>query len=109
MKRRDIILIKPKKNQVTDTDILYCNYKGCPINSLYQCSYCKDYKCMRHSKVLDKSNVICEECLNNDTLYQISEAIIIKNKKKYYLYKIMNKFTEWLFSKNKIKSNFVLI
>lgn len=109
MKRRDIILIKPKKNQVTDIDILYCNYQGCPINSLYQCSYCKDYKCMRHSKILDSNKVICEGCLNNDTLYQISEAIIINNKKEYYLYKIMNKFTKWLFSKNKIKSQFVLI
>ena len=62
---------------------------------------------MRHSKILDSKKVICGGCLNNDTLYKISEAIIINNKKEYYLYKIINKFTKWLFSKNKIKSQFV--
>ena len=109
MIRKKQILIKKTRNQITDLDILYCNYQGCPINSLYQCSYCKDYKCIRHSRILDSKKVICEGCLNNETLYQISEAIIINNKKEYYLYKIISKFTKWLFSKNKIKSQFVLI
>ena len=79
---------KPKD----DPTILYCNYDNCPLNSLYQCTYCKCYRCIRHAKNLDDNTCICIKCItSNNTLYNIYGAIKInknsestwKNKLKY--------------------------
>ena len=59
---------KPKD----DPTILYCNYDNCPLNSLYQCTYCKCYRCIRHARKLDDNTCICIKCItSNNTLYNI--------------------------------------
>ncbi len=72
--------------------LLYCNHDNCSLNSLYQCSYCKNNMCIRHAKLLDHSICVCVKCiLTNNTLYNIYGAIKInknsestwKNKLKY--------------------------
>ena len=85
--------VTPEKTK-DDPTILYCNYDNCPLNSLYQCTYCKSYRCIRHAKIMDNNTCICIKCItSNNTLYNIYGAMEInknyepkwKKNLKYFL------------------------
>ena len=71
---------KPKD----DPTILYCNYDNCPLNSLYQCTYCKCYRCIRHAKIMDNNTYTCKSdnlldaflILGYDVVFEIGIAYI---------------------------------
>ena len=94
------------KRKVSDLNILYCNYNNCPLNSLYQCTYCQNYRCIRHSKILDDSTCVCVNCIVNDnTVSDIYKAIKLnkKNNNKYKNILLNFLSLEWMNCKSKIQ------
>ena len=94
-----------------DTDkfnqlVMYCNHGNCPLNSLYQCTYCKSHTCIRHVKLIDEHTCICLNCISdNDTLYNIYGAMELnKNKEsKFMIYLRYICSMQWIYCNNRIE------
>ena len=75
MVRNEFILTSKKIDTLCDFNILYCNFQNCPINSMYQCRYCKKYYCFGHSNIIDKELSVCNDCISDNNIRNIYKAL----------------------------------
>lgn len=94
MVRRSAILNKKPDIKISP-NYLYCTYKKCPLNSLYECDFCKNTYCVNHVKINNfkkTKTTICIDChYNNENYYNVFNAlenneIEIKTKTRKWLY-----------------------
>ena len=96
----------PHEEEKYNPPLLYCNHPNCPLNSLYQCIYCKSHTCIRHVKIIDEHTCICLNCISdNDTLYNIYGAMELnKNKEsKFMIYLRYICSMQWIYCNNRIE------
>ena len=88
MKRRQAIRhkITPYRNEINH-DELYCNVivdnRKCSTPGLFECMFCKNCFCLRHSNKISKDYAVCYHCiLNNHDNKNIANGIINAEKNK---------------------------
>ena len=67
--------MREKTNKNTDFDILYCNFQNCFTNSMYQCKYCENYYCFKHSNIVNKELSVCSDCITENNIRNIYNAL----------------------------------
>jgi hypothetical protein len=96
----------PREEEKYNPSLLYCNHTNCPLNSLYQCTYCKSHTCIKHVKIIDEHTCVCLNCiLENETLYNIYGAMEMNNNKesKFMIYLRYICSMQWIYCNNRIE------